>query len=357
MRLQGPPLLPRRLARRAIALWLVAMAVFATPAFAACDVATPVATDLGTYSPAAIKASAPFVQTGAGFSCASFSVLTLLSGNFLKATVPAGTVLKLVNAASPTDTVTYKLYADNAASIELKPGVSAYYMNGVVLNLLNLLGNGAINVPVFFKLTSTNAVATGTYTGSFSVQWDWNFCNGIAVLGACVGTVDAGSKTGVVNVVLTVQAKPPLISLTMGAPTWDSVNGTNKPKAIPGSKRRMIMTVTNPDIVPTEADAVQFLLPTPAGMIIALDGDGTGSGAVIQGSEGSPASGLTFTYTSPSSVTDQIDFSSDNGTTWNYVPTAGDAVSQAGVTRVRAQPKGTMAALSSYTITVPYSVK
>jgi hypothetical protein len=336
--------------------FVIAMAMAACPAMA-CDVTTPIATDLGTFSPAAIKASAPYANTSAGFSCSSFSVLTVLSGNFLKATVATGTVLKLTSATSPTDTVTYKLYGDSAATIELKPGIAAYYMNGVLLNVLNLLGDGSINVPVYFKLASTNAVAPGTYTGSFTVKWDWNFCNGIAVLGACVGTVDSGSKSGVVNVKLVVVAKPPIISLALGPPTWDAVNGTNKPKAIPGSKRRMIMTVTNPDIVPTEPDAVELRLPTPAGMIIALDGDGTGSGAAIQGSEGSPASGLTFAYSSPSSTSDQIEFSYDQGSSWTYVPVAGDSVSQAGVTMTRALPRGTMAAASSYSVSISYSVK
>ncbi|PZU09817.1 spore coat protein U domain-containing protein [Sphingomonas sp.] len=336
---------------------LLTLACAASGATAACDVATPIATSVGNYSPAAIKASAPFVKTGAGFSCASFSVLTVLSGNFLKATVPAGTVLKLTSAASPTDSVTYQLFADSNASIELKPGISAYYMNGVILNLLNLLGDGTINVPVYFKLASTNAVAPGTYTGSFSVKWDWNFCNGIAVAFACVGIVDSGSKSGVVNVTLVVQSRPPIVSLTLGQPTWDSVNGTYNPKAIPGSKRRMILTVTNPDIVATQADAVQLILPTPTNMIIALDGDGTGSGAVIQGSEGSPASGLTFSYSGASNTGDDVDFSSDQGTSWTYAPVAGNATSQAAVTTVRVRPKGSMAALSSYSVTVPYSVR
>ncbi|MDO6415813.1 spore coat protein U domain-containing protein [Sphingomonas sp. BIUV-7] len=355
MRLYGLGLSSPRSALRAFALGLVAaMAIVAGPA-RACDVATPIATNVGTFSPAAIKASAPFAKTGAGFSCSSFSVLTVLSGNFLKATVATGTQLKLTSAAS--DIVTYKLFADSAATIEMKPGVDAYYMNGVLLNLLNLLGDGSINVPVYFKLASAAAVPPGIYTGSFSVTWTWNFCNGIAVAGLCVGTTDSGTKAGVVNVTLTVEPKPPVIGLALGQPTWDGVNGTNKPKAIPGSKRRLILTVTNPDIVATEADAVQMLLPTPAGMVIALDGDGTGMGAVVQPSEGSPASGLMLTYASPSSTSDQIDFSSDNGSSWNSYPVAGNPSSQASVTTVRARPLGSMAALSSYTVTIPYSVK
>ena len=58
-----------------------------------------------------------------------------------------------------------------------------------------------------------------------------------------------------------------------------------------------------------------------AGISIALDGDGTGSGAVVQVTEGSPPSGATIAYASPASTADQIDFSSDGGATWTGLAT------------------------------------
>ena len=338
--------------------WLGCLAlVFATPAVA-CDVTTPTAAPVGTFSPSAIKASAPYVKTSGGFRCTGFTALTVLSGNFLKATIPAGTVLNLTSATAPANTVSYRVFADANATVELKAGTAAVYMNGPAVNLLNLLGDGTIDVPVYFKLASTGYVAPGTYTGSFSVRWDWNFCNGLAsALGICVGTIDSGSKTGVINVTLVVAARPPTITIAFGPVTWDPVSGTSNPRAIPGSKRRISVSIANPDIVATELDALQALLPTPGGMVIALDGDGSGMGTVVQSSEGSPPSGVTFGYSGPSSTTDQVDFSSDNGNSWTYVPVAGSAASQAAVTRVRFRPQGTMAPASSYTITLPYSLK
>ncbi|WP_223262865.1 hypothetical protein [Sphingobium sp. SCG-1] len=170
------------------------------------------------------------------------------------------------------------------------------------------------------------------------------------------GRPDADSKSVTVNVTLSVEPKPPLITVAMGPTSWNALEGTLRPKAIPGSKRRVTLTITNPDVVPTEVSTLSVVLPTPAYMAVALGGDGTGSGAVVQTSEGSPASTLTMTYSAPSSTTDNVDFSSNGGTDWSYAPVAGNAVAQSAVTHIRFRPQGSMAAQSSYSISIPYSV-
>ena len=71
----------------------------------------------------------------------------------------------------------------------------------------------------------------------------------------------------------------------------------------------------------------------------------------------STASALTVTYIAPSNLTDDVEFSSDNGATWGYVPVAGNYASQGAVTHVRFSPKGSMAASSSLSISIPYLVK
>ena len=226
-----------------------------------------------------------------------------------------------------------------------------------MLNLLNLLGDGTIDAPIYFKLASTGYVTPGTYTASFSIKWDWNFCNGIAALGLCVGATDSGSKTSVVNVTLIVAAAPPTVTFAFDQVAWDPINGTYKPKAISGSKRRLTLTVTNPDIVATDLNALQVLLPTPSSMAVALDGDGTGSGAVVQFTDASPSSGVTVTYGGAASSSDQVDFSSDGGSSWTYAPIAGNLAAEAAVSIVRFRPQGTMAAKSTFTVSVPYRVK
>ncbi len=279
----------------------------------------------------------------------------MLSGNFLKATIPAGAVLNLTSATT-VDRIDFRVFADQAGANELKSGTETWYMNGTVLNLLNLFGNGAIDVPVYFKLTSTDLVAPGTYTGSFAIKWEWYFCSGIGALGLCIGTIDAGTRSATVNVSVTVEPKPLIVTLDAGTATWDPVNGTARPKAIPGGRRRVRVTITNPDILPLEANTLRITVPTPPNMTVALDGDGSGMGTLVQTTDGTPASGLTLTYAAMNSTSDNVDFSADAGATWTYSPT-GDAASQGAVSTVRFRPQGIMAAESSYTISMPYALK
>ena len=334
-------------------LLLCAGLAVAGPAFAACDVTTTVADDLGSASPNALNAGAvPYGAAAGGFGCTNGSLLTLLSGNYLKATVAAGSALTLTSTTT-SNTVTYALAAASNGSSPLVPGTATYYVNGTVLSLL---GGNTTSVPVYVKPSAATAIAAGTYKGSVQIRWDWYFCSLIGALNACIGTLDQGSKTATITFTLTVAAQQATMAVT-SATTWDAVSGTTDPKAIPGSRRRASMTVANPDIVALDSNTLALVMPVAAGTIVALDGDGSGSGTVVQTSDGTPASGLTVTYASPSSTTDNVDFSSDGGLSWTYVPIAGDTVSEARVTHIRVRPQGSMAAKSSFSVSIPFLVK
>ena len=73
--------------------------------------------------------------------------------------------------------------------------------------------------------------------------------------------------------------------------------------------------------------------------------------------DGSPASGLTYTYTSLASTTDDVDFSNDGGTTWTYVPVPNGSGVDPAVTHIRIRPKGTMAANSAFTLGFGYMLQ
>jgi hypothetical protein len=92
---------------------------------------------------------------------------------------------------------------------------------------------------------------------------------------------------------------------------------------------------------------------TPPNTTISLDGDGA-SGALAVFTQGSPASGLAFSYVSPTSTGDDVEFSSDGGSTWTFQPTT---ATQAQVTHVRLKPRGAMAAGSNFKLSVAYAVK
>lgn len=344
-----------RAVRRAAGMLALLIGFAATPALA-CDVASASSTAIGSYSPAALQAKAvPYLRASGGFSCTSDSVVTLLGGNYLKATVAGDAVLTLASTSS-SDTVVIRLAADKGGTMPLTPGVTVTYMQNTTFNVLGLLGSDMQDMPLYVKPSTTVPIAAGTYTGSVSVRWDWSFCKGVNAAGACLLGNDTGSKSGVVKFTLTVAARPATMTVASST-TWDPVNTTSAPKAIPGSKLRLAITLSNPDLVAIDADTLKVALPTATRLVVALDGDGSGSGGVVQSSQGTTPSTLTLAYAGPSSAADDVEFSSDGGLSWGYAPVAGDAASQAAVTGIRFRPKGSMAPGSSFTISVPYSVK
>ncbi|MGU3389583.1 spore coat protein U domain-containing protein [Sphingomonas sp. M1A8_2b] len=336
---------------------LIATAAFAMPssAWAACTVADPASTALGTFSPNALLGGAPpYGAVPAGFDCPG-TTISVLAGNFLRATVTSADGFKLTST-NPLDTVTakYVIAADSAGANPFTAGTPFVYMNGTLVNLLGLLGGSARNVKVYVRPSSTAAVAPGTYKGSFKIAWEWRFCDLLGVLGACVGNLDASPTTiPVANVAVTmiVSAKPFTVSIITRT-TWDPQSTTSNPRAIPGSKQRTTITLTNPDIVAIDANSLAVVLPTPNRGAVALDGDGTATTTFVQTAEGSPASTLGVTYSAPASTTDDVDFSANGGTSWTYDPTT----TPKAVTNVRVRPRGTMAAGSSFSVSLPYSL-
>jgi len=335
-------------------LFFAVLACAPSSAWAACAVTNTGPTALGTYSPPAlVNGAPPYSAVPGGFDCPG-TVISLLSGNFLRATVASADGFKLTSTnAADTVTARYVVAADSAGTYPFTPGTPFVYMNGGIINLLGLLGGTARNVQVYARPSSLTAVKPGTYTGSFTIGWEWRFCSLLGLLGACVGTLDQSSvvTSARVDVTMIVSARPVAVVITIRT-TYDPISATNNPRAIPGSKQRTTITLTNPDIIAVDANSVAVVLPTPTRAAVALDGDGTASPAFVTTAEGSPASSLAVTYAAPASTTDDVDFSSNGGTSWTYDPTT----MPRSVTNVRIRPRGTMAAGSSFSVSLPYTL-
>lgn len=309
--------------------------------------------DFGTYSPAAIKAGAVPAGTVAGGINCSGTVISLLGGNVLIGTLGSTNGYQML-PVSGGDAVTFKVYVDQAATKQMSTTAATNFLNPAVIDLLGLLGGSPSNIPLYVKVASANPVPTGNYAGTFTVAWAWKLCSGVWVGSTCtLGTLKQGSATATIKFTMTVAAKPVTVSLT-SVTTWDPVSGTVRPRDLPSSKRRATITLNNPDIVSVDAASLNVLLPTPARSVIALDGDGTGA-AVLQFNGGS--SSVTLSYGGSSATNDNVDFSSDNGATFAYLPVAGNPASQGAVTTVRFRPQGSMAPGSSFTVSLPYSVR
>ncbi|MDH5535071.1 MAG: right-handed parallel beta-helix repeat-containing protein, partial [Betaproteobacteria bacterium] len=124
----------------------------------------------------------------------------------------------------------------------------------------------------------------------------------------------------------------------------DPYNSTSAPKAIPGAVVEYTLLVSNPG-VPMTTDSVVITDVIPPNTSLCVNATcGAGASPVVF-VQGTPTSGLTYTFTSLGSTTDDVSFSSIAApTTFNYTPVPAAATGcDANVAAIRINPKGTFA--------------
>jgi hypothetical protein len=122
----------------------------------------------------------------------------------------------------------------------------------------------------------------------------------------------------------------------------DPVNVTTNPKSIPGAMKLYIVRVANQGSGAVDNNSVAIVDPMPANTRLFVGDLGAPGSGPVAFVNGSPSSALTWTFTALNSVTDDLDFSNDNGVSWTYVPTPDADGTDAAVTHIRMRPKGTM---------------
>lgn len=190
------------------------------------------------------------------------------------------------------------------------------------------------------------AAESGTISESFTLGDPANY---VAVL-ACTGsgglsgtTLTVAPADTVITCTYTNTKKQPLLSITkLQSVVSDPVHGTSAPKSIPGSVQSYTIRVTNSGPGPVDNNSLVLADPLPARVeLFVNDLGGAGQGPVLF-ADGTPGSGLTWTFTSLSSLTDSIDFSNNNGLTWTYVPVPDANGFDGAVTHIRLRPAGAM---------------
>lgn len=146
----------------------------------------------------------------------------------------------------------------------------------------------------------------------------------------------------------------PLAIAKTSAPYSDPVNGTTNPKLIPGGFADYSITVTAPSGTAPTSNSVVVTDAIPANLALFVGTYAPGPGP-IGFTAGS--SGLTYSFTSLASGSDDISFSNNGGSTWTYTPVADANGVDTNVTHVRVTPKGSMAPGSSFTINLRAQVK
>lgn len=151
----------------------------------------------------------------AGLHCPGSVLGLIMTGDQVNATLVSANSGRLKNSAG--DTIAYTAYADAAGQASLTFGTPYNYYNSYLLGLLGLLGGQAADMPMHFRIqpgTATN-ISAGRYTDTLTIQWDWDYCTGIGLLGICLGS-DTGTDTSVIS--LSLEISP---DCTIKAPNLD----------------------------------------------------------------------------------------------------------------------------------------
>ncbi len=167
-----------------------------------------------------------------------------------------------------------------------------------------------------------------------------------------VGT-DTGTATAVVTAIsafqplveksvtdaITVVLAPDLVIMKTVQSFSDPVNQAINPKSIPGAVMLYTIQVSNFGAGPVDVDTVEITDPIPDHTALLLDVNGPGSGPV-EFQDGNPTSGLTYTFQDLSNISDDISFSNDNGSSYDYFPTPDAQGCDGNVTHLKIAPKG-----------------
>ena len=135
----------------------------------------------------------------------------------------------------------------------------------------------------------------------------------------------------------------------------DPVNGTSDPKAIPGALVQYLISVANNGVSPTDSGSIVITDDGPGNAKICFDTNGSGQPIVFDG--GTPASGLSLGYVAADDTDDSLEFSDDDGATWNYTPVPDADGCDAGVTHFRLTPEGQFAAGTSFSLRTSYRIR
>ena len=197
---------------------------------------------------------------------------------------------------------------------------------GIRLNTGTIPANGSCTITV-----NVTATVPGVHTNTIAV-------------GAL--STSGGSNTVAATATLTVALPSFTVAKSVGLIS-DPVNGVTLPKAIPGAVVAYTIQVTNSGAGTAQNNTTVIDDPIPANTRLYvgdLGGPGSGPIAFVNGT---PSSGLTYTFTSLASAADDVSFSNTGCSPFtNYTPVPDVNGFDAAVTCIRVNPKGIFAAAS-----------
>lgn len=207
---------------------------------------------------------------------------------------------------------------DSASSGSFSPASTGRYYDIDITTLANQWRAGTLNYGVILRISGSNSSALFT-----SREW-----------------ATAAQRP---ELVVVTQPPPSFATAASTAVSWDTYNLSVNPKLIPGAIATRSLKITNSSAGYADSNStvlVQAVPPQTSMFVNDLGGAGSGP---LTFAQGSPSSGLTYTFTSLSSTTDDVSFSNDNGATYAYTPVPDAGGYDGAVTHIRVAPKGIFA--------------
>ncbi|MDH4048971.1 MAG: CCXG family PEP-CTERM protein [Gammaproteobacteria bacterium] len=119
----------------------------------------------------------------------------------------------------------------------------------------------------------------------------------------------------------------------------DPLNNTTNQKSIPGAVMLNITNVRNSSAGTADSGSLVITEAIPPNMALrVVDFNGATAGPV-QFTNGSPPSGLSYTFVTLGNTSDDLAFSNNNGATYSYTPVADTNGTDLAVTNIRINPK------------------
>jgi Domain of unknown function (DUF2341) len=125
----------------------------------------------------------------------------------------------------------------------------------------------------------------------------------------------------------------------------DPINNTTNAKYIPGARARYLITITNNTGMPADSGSIVITDPIPANTQLFVGDLGVAGSGPVKFTQGSPSSGLSYTFTSLANATDDVSFSNNSGTSYVYTPVNTGGF-DAAVTTLRMSPKNAFSCAS-----------
>lgn len=298
-----------------------------------------------------------------------------VNGNNFYTTMPNWVTTSDTGVAQPVNLVRpHAGYAGNPTATPTGGGAIYFDVNassGNIRQAVTLPSNGMVDFSGWFSVRDNQQAlsgcivnirdAGGTVVATVSTSFLasdpiglWKQAAGINVpLAAGTYTFEAVIPNPANFDLASLFFKPALVVTKAQAAYSDPVNNLINPKQIPGGVTTYTITATSPAEYATTSGTVIVSDATPANTDLVLTDIVAGQGPA---SFAPGTSGLTYTYANLASAADNLEFSSNGGTSWTYTPVPVGGIDPL-VTNVRLRPTGAMAASTSFTVTLRYRVR